>query len=326
MIGTTADPAVSVIIVTWNGKQYALECLESLRRIGTSLPIEIIVVDNASSDGTPDTICELYPEVQLIRNTRNLGFAKANNIGIALSTGRYVALVNSDVLLPPQCLDSIVEYMDCHPDVGLLGPRMLNPEGGYGQSVYRLPTVWNALCAAMALHRVLPKSELFGGYDMRGYAYDCTEDVDVLTGWFWVVPRCALQEVGGLDERFFMYGEDWDWSYRFHKSGWRVVFYAGAEAMHYGAASSAADPTRFYLEKLIANSQYFQKHYGSSGRLAFLAIAMFHEIIRVAGHSLAWFLPRRGRPLAGLKIKGSFSCLKWLFCGRSDSRPEFARG
>lgn len=313
-------PAVSVVIVTWNGKRYALECLESLRAMETSLPLEVIVVDNASSDGTAEAIARLYPEVKLLRNTLNLGFAKANNMGIAASTGEYVALVNSDVVLPPRCLDNIVEFMEKNSDIGLLGPRMLIPGGAYGQSVYRLPTIWNSLCAALAFHRFFPNSKRFGGYDMPCYSYEETEDVEVLTGWFWVVPRRALREVGGLDERFFMYGEDWDWSYRFHQHGWRVVFYPGAEALHYGAASSAANPALFYLEKVIANSQYFRKHYGVAGRLAFLLVTVLHELVRVSGHSLSLCLPFHSRSVATTKIRNSVCCLKWVLMGDRPAR------
>lgn len=311
---------VSIVIVTWNGKQYALECLESLRAMKSSLPLEIIVVDNASSDGTAEAIARLHPEVKLLRNAQNLGFARANNMGIAESTGDYLALVNSDVVLPPRCLDNIVDFMEKNPGIGLLGPRMLVPEGTYGQSVYRLPTIWNSLCTALAFHRFFPNSKRFGGYDMHGYSYEKTEDVEVLTGWFWVVPRRALTEVGELDERFFIYGEDWDWSYRFHKHGWRVVFYSGAEALHYGGASSAANPTLFYLEKVIANSQYFRKHYGATGRLAFLLITLLHELVRVSGHALSLCLHSRSRSLAATKIRNSVCCLRWMLTGDRPAR------
>jgi GT2 family glycosyltransferase len=320
MKDAAGTPSVSILIVTWNGKHYALECLESLRAMESSLSLEVIVVDNASSDGTPEAIARLYPEVKLLRNALNLGFAKANNIGIAASTGDYVALVNSDVVLPPRCLDNIVGFMEKNPDIGLLGPRMLIPGGAYGQSVYRLPTIWNSLCTALAFHRLFQNSHRFGGYDMHGYSYEETEDVEVLTGWFWVVPRRALGEVGGLDERFFMYGEDWDWSYRFHKHGWRVVFYSGAEALHYGAASSAANPTLFYLEKVIANSQYFRKHYGSTGRWAFLFITVLHELVRVLGHSLSLILPSHSRSRAATKIRNSVCCLRWVLMGYRPAR------
>jgi GT2 family glycosyltransferase len=306
---------VSIVIVTWNGKKYALECLDSLRSLQSKLVLEIIVVDNASSDGTPDAIQQQYPEVRLFRNQANLGFAKANNIGIAASCGDYVALVNSDVVVPPGCLEKMVDFMNANPAIGLLGPRMLSPTGEVGQSVNRLPTVWNYLCFALGLHSLVPNSKIFGGYLMADYGYDKTEDVEVLTGWFWMVPRRALAQVGGLDERFFMYGEDLDWSHRFLKAGWRVVFFADAEALHYGAASSGQAPTRFYVEMVRANLQYFQKHYGRFGGLGFLFATGIHELVRVAAYGVVYCFNRYKRPASALKVMRSLSCLRWLARG-----------
>jgi len=304
--------SLSIVIVTWNGKQYALECLESIRMMSSRHPVEVIVVDNASTDGTPDAISALYPEVRLFRNEQNLGFARANNLGIAASKGDYVALVNSDVVVPPHCVDRMLDYLEQNPDIGLLGPRMLSPDGGLGQSVNRVPTIWNFLCAALALHQIAPTSRRFGGYGMLGYSYDRTEDVEVLTGWFWMVPRRALEQVGGLDERFFMYGEDLDWSYRFHKCGWRVVFYADAEALHYGAASAAKEPLRFYVEKTRANLQFFEKHYGWFGGLAFLLITFLHECLRLVGYCTLYCVNQGQRAVAASKIRRAVSCLKWV--------------
>jgi len=308
-----ADPVVSVIIVTWNGKKYALECLEALLERGNALPMEIIVVDNASTDGTPEAIRERFPHVLLVRNDANFGFARANNIGIARSRGEYVCLVNSDVVVPAGCLDKMVQYLALHPDIGLLGPKMLSPNGGIGLSVMRLPTVSNTICCALGLHCIFPASQLFSGFLMEDYEYDRTEDVEVLTGWFWMVPRIALQQVGGLDERFFMYGEDIDWCHRFLKAGWRVVFYSDAEALHYGAASSAKAPTRFYIEMHRANLQYFRKYYGRIGSVGYLFATWLHEVVRIVGYSLVYCYRPRGRSAAAFKINKSLSCLKWLF-------------
>lgn len=313
MNNQAAEPIVSVIIVTWNGKKYTLECLTSLRAQGGSVPFEIIVVDNASTDGTPDAICEQFPEVLLVRNTANLGFAKANNIGIARSRGNYVCLVNSDVVVPPGCLDKMVGYLEKNPGIGLLGPKMMSPDGSIGQSVMRLPTVWNTVCSALGLHSIFPTSRVFGGFLMEGYPYGRIDDVEVLTGWFWMVPRVALQQVGGLDEQFFMYGEDIDWSYRFIKAGWRVVFYPDAEALHYGAASSAEAPTRFYIEMRRANRQYFRKHHGRLGSVGYILATCIHELVRIVGYSLVYCCDKARRSKAASKMTRSVSCLKWLF-------------
>jgi len=322
MINSENKPTVSIVIVTWNGKKYAMECLDSLRALDGVIGIEVVVVDNASTDGTPQAIRELYPEVKLIQNDANYGFAKANNIGTAATSGEYVALVNSDVVVPPYCLEKMVAFMKANPDIGLLGPKMLSPTGGIGDSVYRLPTVWNYLCFALGLHALAPNSKSFGGFLMAGYAYDKTEDVEVLTGWFWMAPRGALNQVGGLDERFFMYGEDIDWCYRFRKAGWRVVFFADAEALHYGAASSGLAPSRFYVEMARANLQYFQKHHGWLGGLGYLFATGIHELVRVVVYGLVYCFDRCRRPAAELKVARSLSCLRWMASGSIRSQQQ----
>jgi len=304
-------PDISVIVVTWNGKRFALECLESLATAMAG-SMEVIVVDNASTDGTPAAIRARFPAVRLIQNTANLGFAKANNIGLAVARGRYLCLVNSDVVVPPGCLENMLAYMERNPDIGMLGPKMLAPGGGVGQSVMRLPTVWNTLCCSLGLHALFPKSKLLGGFLMSGYAYDAIEDVEVLTGWFWMVSRQSFAEVGGLDEQFFIYGEDIDWSYRFREAGWRVVFYPEAEALHYGAASSAQAPTRFYVEMRRANLQYFRKHHGHLGAIGYKTAVLVHELVRIAGHGIAYCCRESRRSAAAFAIDRSVSSLKWL--------------
>jgi GT2 family glycosyltransferase len=306
-------PDVSIVIVTWNGKKYALECLDSLRPV--RLKLEVIVVDNASTDGTPDAIRETYPEVKLIQNTENWGFAKANNIGMAEATSDILCLVNSDVVVSSGCLEKMVAFMRANPSVGVLGPKMLSPTGGVGQSVNQFPTVWNYLCFALGFHLLMPNSKAFGGYILAGYPYDKTEDVDVLTGWFWMIPRAALEQVGGLDEQFFMYGEDLDWCYRFVKAGWRVVFFADAESLHYGAASSGQAHSRFYVEMVRANLQYFQKHHGTLGSLGFLIATGIHDLLRVAVYGIVYCFNRYKRPASVMRINASLSCLKWLASG-----------
>jgi GT2 family glycosyltransferase len=303
---------ISVVIVTWNGKRYALECLASLRENTGSLPLEVIVVDNHSTDGTLEEIRKLFPEVILIENDSNLGFAKANNIGLAMARGRYLCLINSDVVVPPGCVENMMSFMEGNSDIGMLGPKMRAPNGGVGHSVMQLPTVWNTLCSSLGLHNIVPKSKIFGGFLMNDFPYDSIADVEVLTGWFWMIRRRAFEDVGGLDEQFFMYGEDIDWSYRFHKANWRVVFFPQSEALHYGAASSAQSPTRFYVEMRRANLQYFLKHYGNKGAVGYKLAVLVHELVRIAGYAIVYCCRYSRRPLAGSVINRSVSSIRWL--------------
>jgi len=306
-------PAVSVVIVAWNAKKYVMECLESLREHCREVCDEVIIVDNASTDGTPELIAEMFPEVKLIRNTENLGFARANNIGMSQSTGEIVCLVNSDVKFTNDCITPMLTYMEKNPGVGMLGPKMLGGDGTTAyRSTLRFPTVWNTFCRALGLDVAFKGSRLFGGLLMSDFDHNITMPVEVLVGWFWVVRREVLQRVGLMDTQFFMYGEDIDWCYRFHESGEGVVFFADAEAYHYGGASSSAAPARFYLEACRANWRYFRKHHGLLAQMAYLAAVSVHHTLRLAGFACVYlFVPsRRSRTKIGLT--GSLKCLQWV--------------
>ena len=225
---------VSLVIVVWNAKRYVQECLESLREHCQDVYDEVIVVDNASTDGSPELIAETFPEFRLIRNSENLGFAKANNIGIAQCSGDYVCLVNSDVKFTGDCLSPMLQYLSENPGVGMVGPKMLGRNGKVWRSTMRFPTVWNQFCRALGLDVAFKHSQLFGGYLMSDFDHETTTPVEVLNGWFVLVRRSALDRVGLLDPQFFMYGEDVDWCYRFHEAGEKIIFFAESEAIHYG--------------------------------------------------------------------------------------------
>jgi len=305
-------PALSIVIVTWNGKAYIEACLESLSAQRRSPETEVIVVDNASSDGTPELILSRFPDVHLIRNEKNLGFARANNIGIRLSRAPQIALINSDVTVPPECLPAMSAYVSQHPDVGMIGPRMFGPDGLVGRSCMRFPTLWVYLSYSLGLDLLFRDRPPFTGFLMRCFTWDRTSEVDVLNGWFLMIRRDALDKVGLLDERFFMYGEDLDWSYRFFQAGWKRVYFAGAHAVHYGGGSSSLQPTRFYLEMMRANLQFWRKYHSSGAALAYAGAVVVHEAVRLIAYSIEFVFSRRRRLDSGFKIRRSLACLRWL--------------
>jgi len=308
---------LSIVIVTWNAKDYTLQCLKSLQQQDSKLSTETIVVDNASSDGTPDAVKREFSQVRLVENDSNLGFAKANNIGIRLSKGKYICLINSDVIVPPECLLRMHAYMEQNREVGVLSPRMRGRNGQVDRSYMRFPTVWNCLCHSLALDSLFKGSKAFGGTMMTDFKNEHTAEVDVLNGWFLMVRREALEKVGLLDERFFIYSEDVDWSSRFHRAGWKRVYFAGAEALHYGGASSANAPTQFYIEMQRANIQFWEKHHGRIGTLAYLLMVWLREVVRVLGHGALYCFKGSARHDAGFKVRRSLACLWWLSRSRS---------
>jgi GT2 family glycosyltransferase len=305
-------PHVSVVIVVWNAKKYVLECLDSLREYCGSVCDEVIVVDNASSDGTPELIAQRFPEFQLIRNPGNFGFAKANNIGIAQCTGEYICLVNSDVKFISDCISPMLGYMQDNPAVAMLGPKMLAADGLVRRSTMRFPTVWDNFCRAVGLDYVFKGSRFFGGWLMSDFDHNRTVPVEVLNGWFLVVRRTAIERVGLLDEQFFMYGEDMDWCFRFRQANEGVVFFAGAEAIHYGGASSSSAPVHFYLEQCRANWRYWQKHYGLLPKFGFLCAFGIHHFVRLVGSGFLYVCSPSQRSQTLLRLRKSLTCLQWV--------------
>ncbi len=310
---TSPQPLVSVIIVSWNARDYLVQCLNSLTVETCRYPMEIIVVDNDSTDGSPESVEREFPHVRLIRSGANLGFAKANNLAIAESRGQYLCLVNSDVKVLKDCITRLVDYCEQHPKVGMAGPRVIGRDGKLQRSCRGFPGVWNMFCRAVALDMIFPKCKLFTGYHLWHWAQESEQPVDILTGCFWMIRREALASVGLLDESFFMYGEDMDWCKRFWMRGWHLMFVPSAEAIHYGGASSSNAPVRFYIEMQRADLQYWKKHFPLPAVACYFLICCLHQSLRAAGYLLVSIF--RPAPGSGAlhKLKRSLATLKWLF-------------
>jgi len=296
---------LSVIIVSWNAREYLLECLRSLAHARTRLSMEILVVDNASSDGSPEAVQREFSHVKLIPNHANLGFAKANNIGVQQSAGRYLVFANSDVNVLPGCIDEMHDYLEKHPSIGMLGPKILNPDLRLQLSCRKFPDLWNLLSRSLGLDIVFPRITY---HSHRGGV----RKVDVLSGCFWMVRRAALPQVGLLDENFFMYAEDIDWCKRFWDAGWKVVYFPKARVIHRGGASSVHAPARFYLEMQRANWYYWKKHRGWPAGIGFLFICALHHMLRILHGIVLYFLRPSKKPEMRLKIKRSMACMGWL--------------
>jgi len=315
---------ISIVIVTWNGKKYVDECLDSLGAYINDPTAEVIVVDNASTDGTPELVQDSYPGVTLIRSEKNLGFARGNNLGIHRTTGEFICLINSDVNVYDGCIERLIKYMETDSRVGLLGPKMQGPDGKSCRSYMGAPTLWRCFCRAFALDDLLPNSKIFGGFLMPYFKADRIAEVDVLNGWFWVTRREALNEVGPMDDSLFMYADDLDWSQRFRDAGWKVVYFPEAESFHYGGASSARAPIKFSVEMQRAVFQYWKKNHGVASQFAYLAIVWTHQAIRLGGYSLLWLATQSRQSEMAFKVKQSLACMRWVL-GIEDKRGEQVR-
>lgn len=243
-----------------------------------------MVVDNASTDGTTQMLAADFPEVRVVALSENVGFARGNNVGIREARGRYLALVNPDVVLLDGCVERLLSTIEAAPMCGIVGPAMLDTHGQVRRSGMRLPSLWNSLCDALVLHRIFGKHRLIGGQLMADFDWTETREVDVLNGWFWFIRRDAIETVGVLDERFFMYGEDVDFCKRVKDGGWRLVFDADARSIHYGGGSSRQAPLRFYVQLDAADFQYWTKHHSRVELASFRTIRRLHHGLRLAGY------------------------------------------
>jgi len=303
---------VSIVIVSWNARDYLVKCLRSIEETRGNLTLEAIVVDNASSDGSPEAVAGQFPWVQLIQTGENLGFSRANNIGIARSTGRCVCLINSDVVLLKGCLQGLVEFMDEHPTVGLVGPRILNADGTLQISMRRSPSLWANWGQAFFLNRVPLLNTLFPRIEIEPTRNDDVIGASVLYGMFWMASRQALEKVGGLDEDYFMYGEDLDWCKRFHAAKWQVMYYPYSEAVHFGGGSSAVAPTKYFIENRKSRLLYFQEHHGRWARLVDAGAMFVESALRTAAWSMVCWIGRGDAQHNVLMRDRNAACLKWL--------------
>lgn len=252
---------VSIVIVNWNTRDILCNCLRSIEAEAGPVDYEIIVIDNASTDGSVEMVHREFPQVRLIENTENRGFAAANNQGIAVAQGRYLLLLNSDTLVLDGALAKTVAFADTCPDAAVVGCRVLNPDRTLQPTCFMYPSLFNMLLSSTYLYKLWPKSKLFGRERMTWWQRDDVRDVDVVTGCFMLVRRDALEQVGGMDERFFMYGEETDWCYRFKAAGWKILFTPAGEIIHLGGQSSRRVRVEMTVQLRLSILKFIRKHH-----------------------------------------------------------------
>jgi GT2 family glycosyltransferase len=306
---------ISVVIVAWKAKHYLELCLESLAEAPPRRSLEVLVVDNASADGTAEMVEARFPQVKLIRSSENLGFAKGNNVAIRQCQGRYIALVNPDVIVFPGCLDALVDFLDQNPKVGNVGPRVLNPDMTQQSTCRRFPTLWNNFCSATSLATAFKNSRFFAGEHMFYFAHDRTLPVDVLVGCFSMIRRETFDEVGLLDEGLFMYGDDVDWCRRCWKAGWQVVFFPGAKAIHDRGKTTAPYPVRFAVAQQRSVLYYWRKHHGFWGVMGIRSIMVFHHLVRYAVAVVAGLARGKQSAEDDVRKQVSGACLRVVLSG-----------
>ncbi len=293
---------LTIIIVSWNVRDLLRRCLRSIQDSALAtgnLQVEIIVVDNASSDGSPEMVVAEFPDVHLVVNAENRGFTAANNQGLALSRGRFLLLLNPDTEVVGDALSAMVRYMETHPEVGAVGPQLRYPDGSLQSSRRRFPTFATALVESTVIQEWWTDNRILRRYYMADTSDDAVQPVDWLVGACLMVRREVVEQVGGLDEGFFMYSEELDWCRRIKNAGWTVVYLPDAVVVHHEGKSSEQAVAARHIHFHSSKVRYFTKHHG-----------------RLAGEALRWFL------LMTYVYQWGREGLKWLVGHKRPLRRE----
>jgi GT2 family glycosyltransferase len=295
-------PEVSTIVVTYNALPWVEQALESTA--GT----ELVVVDHGSQDGTLELVRERFPGATLIEQ-ENKGFGAGNNAGMRAASGRWYLLLNSDAWLEPGALDALVAFADAHPDTAVVGPRLLNPDRTLQRSVRGFPSVWRIATEYLFLRKLAPRSRALNAFYAGGFDHDTPREAEFLMGSVLLVRPEAVEQVGGFDERYFMFSEETDWCFRFREAGWKVWFFPGAEAVHVGGSTTKQNWGPMFREQVRGHLRFLADHQGErqaerARRLMLVALAL------------------RGRLFRGERGEAYRSAARWLASGPTSTLLE----
>jgi GT2 family glycosyltransferase len=255
---------VSIIIVSWNTRDITRACLKSIYESGGSVGFEVILIDNASHDGTARMVKTEFPKVILIQNASNSGFAAANNQGMAKAVGRYVLLLNSDTVVQDGAIAKAVAFADANPQAGLVGCQTRCANGDIQYNCYLFPSLLNLALSLTKLQVIFWHRRFFGRYRMGWWDYNSVREVDGIAGCFMLARRTAIDQVGPMSESYFMYSEDTDWCWRFRRAGWKVMYTPDPRIVHLGGCSTSQAATDMHLMERRSLLMFLEK---KSGRL-----------------------------------------------------------
>ncbi len=277
---------LSVIIVNYNVQYFLEQCLHSVYSAKKNFDIEVIVVDNNSADDSVKMLSEKFPDIHLIKNKTNSGFSVANNQAIKIATGEYILLLNPDTIVEPDTFEKTIAFMDAHHEAGALGVKMLNGEGDFlPESKRGLPTPLVAFYKLSGLSTLFPESKTFNKYHL-GFLDDTEiHQVDVLAGAFMLIRKSVLEIVGLLDEKFFMYGEDVDLSYRITLAGFKNYYFPETKIIHYKGKSTNKNSINYVIHFYKAMLIFSKKHFSKSNKLLFFIFiypAVYLQIVAAA--------------------------------------------
>jgi GT2 family glycosyltransferase len=289
---------LSVVIVNYNTERLLKACLESVYAGVNGTPLDIWVVDNHSQDQSVTMVRSLFPRVKIIENPSNVGFSRANNLVVAQSQSDYILLLNPDTLIIGDAIERVVKFMKEHPEVGIAGCKVLNRDGTLQLACRRsIPTPKVAFYRLSGLSRLFPKSRIMARYNMTYEDPEQTHEVDAVSGAFLMIRRKVVEQIGLLDERFFMYGEELDWCLRAKRAGWTVMYYPDARIVHYKGESTKYNSRKAAVEFYRAMYLFHKKHFAGDCSLLTNLLIYTGILVRALGswRKLVFPTPASGR-------------------------------
>ena len=269
--------SLAIIIVNWNTCKLLEDCLDSIPANTSTSPFEIWVVDNASIDESPRMVRERFPQVHLIENLDNVGFAGANNQAIQRCTEKYILLLNPDTLVEPCALQTLVDFLDTHPKAGAAGARILNPDGSTQISSHPRPTLFREFWRMFHLDALWQYAE----YPLSKWGTDQAQEVDALMGACLLLRKEVLDHIGYFDEDYFIYSEEVDLCFRIQRAGWHLYWVPHAKVVHFGGQSTQQVPNEMFLHLYQSKIKYFRKHHGSSAAQVYILILLIAALSRI---------------------------------------------
>ncbi len=291
---------LSIVIVSWNVRDLLRRCLHSILDARHSMRIEVVVVDNASTDDSSDMVRAEFPNVHIITNSENRGFPAANNQGLAVAQGQYVLLLNPDTEVIEDGLATMVAFADAHPGVGMVGPQLLYPDGSIQSSRRRFPTLATAAFESTWLEPYAPR-RLLEHYYVLDQPDSVVQDVDWVMGAAMMARREAIEQVGLMDEGFFMYSEELDWCRRFREAGWRVIYLPTARVIHHEGKSSEQVVAARHIYFQTSKVRYFGKYHGRIVAETLRLFLLVNYVWQLGLEGIKWLVGHK-RPLRAERV------------------------
>lgn len=273
----STKPVVSIIIVSYNVETFLIDCIESLKTKPSDLPVEIIVVDNNSTDNSVRKLQQKFPEIIIIQSESNIGFAAANNLGASCAKGEYLFLLNPDTVVEEDAIDELYNFLALQSSAGAVGSYLKNPDGTFQISCYPFPTLFRELWRLLHLDRIIP----FGSYPQHKWDTKSPRKCDVVQGTSLMIKHSVWDALQGLDENFFIYSEEVDFCYRLVKAGYENYWIPTSRVIHYGGQSTSQFAREMFIQLYRAKIQYFKKHHGNFVASIYKNILLIASLLRL---------------------------------------------